>query len=153
MKASLLVIRAIGTEFANRVYTPVVIMAALLSAILIGGTLWLTTISLWWWLLGIPVVIAVSIVIAFSILIKLIIRYVMPSQTKAQRRAIKQFVDKLQTLSDVIQTPKVILLFRLARDVAAPTKDGFVGNLSHTSLSLKKDFSALLQSFRSDTYA
>lgn len=147
MKASLLAIRSIGTEFANRLFYPVVIAGAIAAGILVVITFWLTTLSSWWWLLFIPVVMAICIGLAVFVIVKLVIRSITPSQTRQQKQAAKQFVDKIQTIAEATQTPKVVLLFRVVRDVAAPRESGFIGNLTTTTGSLKSDFAKHVRTF------
>lgn len=147
MKASFLAIRSIGTEFANRLFYPVVIAGAVAAGLLVALAYWLTTLSSWWWLLFIPIVMAICIGVAVFIVIKLVIRSITPSQTKQQKQAAKQFVDKIQTVAEATQTPKVVLLFRVVRDIAAPRESGFIGNLASTTGSLKADFAEHVRSF------
>lgn len=148
MKPSLLAIRAIGSEFANRLWLPVVIIAAIIAVLLIALVWWLvSSVSGWWILLAIPVTIALSVAAVLLTIFKLVIRYVAPVQTKAQRHDVKQFVDKLQSVSDAVQTPKVVLLFQIVRDIAAPRENGFIGSLMTNSGSLKGDFTKLRRSF------
>lgn len=149
MKSSLLAIRSIGTEFANRLFYPVIITGIIAAVIVSGLVLWLTTLSSWWWLLFVPVVMAICIGLAVFIIIKLVIRSITPSQTREQKQSAKQFVDKLQTVAEATQTPKVVLLFRIVRDIAAPKESGFIGNLATTTGSLKSDFTDLARSFKS----
>lgn len=148
MRSSLLAIRSIGTEFANRLFYPVVISGAVVATVLVGLGLWLTTVNLWWWLVFIPIVMAICIGLAVFIIVKLVIRSITPAQTRQQKQAAKQFVDKLQTIAEATQTPKVVLLFRIVRDIAAPKEGGFIGNLAMTTNSLKSDFSDLARSFK-----
>ncbi|MNH31005.1 hypothetical protein D3C79_913310 [compost metagenome] len=91
---------------------------------------------------------AMCVGLAVFVIIKLVIRSITPLQTKQQKQAAKQFVDKLQTVAEATQTPKFILLFRIVRDIAAPRADGFVGTLATTTGSLKKDFTDLSHSFK-----
>jgi membrane protein implicated in regulation of membrane protease activity len=147
MKSSLLAIRSIGTEFANRLFYPVVITGVVAAAALTGLVFWLTTLSSWWWLLFIPVVMAICVGLAVFIIIKLVIRSITPSQTRQQKQAAKQFVDKIQTVAEATQTPKVVLLFRIVRDIAAPKERGFIGSLATTTTSLKSDYTDLVRSF------
>lgn len=147
MKASFLAIRSIGTEFANRLFYPVVITGAVVAGLLVALASWLTTLSSWWWLLFIPIVMAICIGVAVFIVVKLVIRSITPSQTKQQKQAAKQFVDKIQTVAEATQTPKVVLLFRVVRDIAAPRESGFIGNLASTTGSLKADFTEHVRSF------
>ena len=147
MKHSVVVIRAIGTEFAKRMYLPVAIIIACVDVVLLGLMVWLLTVSAWWLLLAIPVFILVVVSIVLLVIAQLIIRTIAPVQTTHQKQDVKAFVDKLQSLSEIIQTPKPILLFRIVRDVVAPKQGGFIQSTSSDTLSLKKDFQALQRSF------
>lgn len=147
MQSSLLTLRSIGAEFANRLFYPVVLVA---SGIAIASTaliVWLTTTSQWWWLLGIPFVMAVSVGVGVFVIVKLVIKSVTPIQSPTQKKATKQFVDKLQRVSDAAQTPKFILLFRVVRDIAAPSKNGFINEISSDTVSLQRDLKALNRLF------
>jgi hypothetical protein len=148
MKASFLAIRSIGTEFANRLFYPVVIAGAVAAGLLVALAFWLSTLSSWWWLLFIPIIMAICIGLAVFIVVKLVIRSITPTQTKQQKQAAKQFVDKIQTVAEATQTPKVVLLFRVVRDIAAPRESGFIGSLASTSSSLKGDFIDLKNTFK-----
>lgn len=148
MSPTITVIRAIGTEFAKRLLLPISIIAAVIVALLILSVMALSTLSEWWLLLLIPVVMILSIVAGILTIMWLVIRSVRPVQTKSQHRAVRAFVDKLQRLSDAVQTPKVILLFRIVRDVAAPRNDGFIASMTDDTASLKRDFQELRKLFQ-----
>ncbi len=148
MSPTITVIRCIGTEFARRLLYPIAIVASILLTVMVVGVLLLGTLSTWWLLLLIPVVMVLCIVAAVLTILWLVIRTVSPAQTKVQRRAVKTYVDKLQRLSDAVNTPKVILLFRIVRDVAAPRKDGFIGSITDDTASLKRDFQQLQKLFQ-----
>lgn len=148
MSPTITVIRCIGTEFARRLLYPIAIAASILLTVMVVGVLLLGTLSNWWLLLLIPVVMVLCIVAAVLTILWLVIRTVSPAQTKVQRRAVKTYVDKLQRLSDAVNTPKVILLFRIVRDVAAPRKDGFIGSITDDTASLKRDFQQLQKLFQ-----
>ena len=147
MKDTILVIRAVGTEFARRLFLPAALIALGISIVLVAMMIWLLTISAWWLLLAVPVFLLVIVGIILLAVTSVIIRTVAPQQTTHQRSEVKLFVDKLQTLSDVIQTPKFILLFRIVKDIVLPSKNGFIQSTSGDTLSLKKDFQALQRSF------
>lgn len=102
----------------------------------------------WWWLLAIPVVILISVAMGIAVIVCLIIRYVTPIQTRSQKLAVKEFVKKLQHMSETIHTPKVVLLLRLVRDIVAPRRDGFIGTLASDTFSLKSDFESIQKSFK-----
>jgi NADH:ubiquinone oxidoreductase subunit 6 (subunit J) len=147
MTPTITAIRAIGADFARRLYYPVAITSAVILALLITAVFLLGTLSQWWLLLLIPVVILLCVAFGVFAIVWLVIRTVRPIQTKAQRLAVKAFVDKLQRVSDTVQTPKFILLFRIVRDIAAPRQDGFIGSIADDTTSLKRDFRELQKLF------
>lgn len=148
MKPSILAIRAIGAEFANRIYIFVAIVVSIILACLFGLGIWLTTLSDWWWILVILLIIAGSVIIGVLVIVKLIIRSVRPALSHLQKKQTKAFVDKLERLSEVAGTPKFILLFQVVRDIAAPRDNGFIASISSDTKTLKSDFIALSQTFR-----
>jgi len=148
MKPSILAIRSIGAELANRIYTPVAILTVVILGILMGLAIWLTTLSNWWWLLVAFLVIAGSVAIGILVVVKLVIKSVAPSQSRDQKKQTKAFVAKLQQLAETAQTPKFILLFRVVRDIASPRDDGLIGSISNNTASLKRDFTALTKTFK-----
>lgn len=148
MQPYLSVIRSIGAHFANRIYVPIIFIAGIVSLVSVGFIVYLGTLHELWLLLLIPVMVVISIAIGVLVVIKLTINAVTPPQTKAQKIAVRAFVDKLSRLSETAQTPKIVLLFRIVRDIAAPKKDGFIGTLASDTTSLKKDFTELTQLFK-----
>ena len=144
MKPTLLTIRAIGAEFANQLWLPVVLLASGIGILLIALVWWLSVaVSSWWLLLGFPVVIALSVAAALLTVFKFVIRFISPVTTKQQRLATKGFVDKLSQIAEVAGTPKFILLFQIVRDIAAPKENGLIGDLVTNTSSLKGDFQKL----------
>ena len=147
MRNNVLVVRAIASEFAQRIYVPIAFVSGIFSVVLIGVSVWLTTLSAWWWILAVLVLIGVFIALAVLLIVRVIIATVRPSQNRTQQTAIKKFVDKLQNLSEITQTPKVVLLFRVVRDAVSSRKGGFVETAIGHTLSLRKDYSDLLELF------
>ncbi len=148
MNPTITVIRSIGAEFAKRLFTPIAIVAGVLSSLLVIGVVLLGTLNAWWLLLLIPVIIVVCVGAGVLTIVWLVIRTVRPPQTKTQRLGVQAFVDKLQRLSETVQIPKIVLLFRIVRDIAAPRKDGFIGSIADDTASLKSDFRELQQLFQ-----
>ena len=146
MKPFTLTIRAIGSQLAMRLYLPAVLTIAILIALVIAGGLWLTTLNDWWWLLFFPITVLVSVAIGIAAVVFFLIRYVRPDQTKAQKRAVGQFVDKLQGVVDVAGTPKFIILFRVIRSIAAPSKDTYLADIAKNK-QLGSDFRELQRMF------
>jgi len=153
MRAQLLAIRSIGAEFANRVFYPVLITSIVIVVACISLTSGLATTNQWWLLLYIPTVIAACASIGVLVIAKLIIRTVTPVQSIVQKKATKKFVDKLQRLSEITQTPKYILLFQIIRDIAAPRENGFIGSFAGDTASLKGEYTELINLFRQKRHA
>ena len=147
MNTSLTVIRAVAGEIANRVCIPVFITVLIASVVLIALTVWLATVNLWWLLLVIPVLIAILIAATLLIIVKIILATVIPTQTKSQQKEVKKFTDKILSLSELTQTPKFVILFRVAKDVISPKKTGYVESVVSGATTLRSDFNALRRSF------
>jgi len=147
MNSSLLAIRAIASEFANRIYKPFGLIVAIVSLILIVIMIWLITMSAWWLLLAIPVFMLIIVAILLLTIAGVVIRLVSPKPTKIQKKQVSDFVDKLQRLSEVTATPKIFLLFRSIKDAVSPSKTGYVQSVITDSTSLQKDFKEILASF------
>ena len=146
MNAFVLALRAVGSQIIMRLYVPVVIGAGIILALLIFGAFWLTTLNAWWWLLFIPITSLFCIASAVAVVIFLLVRFVTPAQTKTQKRAVKQFTDKLQNIADIAGTPKILILFRVARSVAAPSKESYLADLI-SNKDLVKEFRDLQKLF------
>lgn len=146
MNSLILALRAIGTNLAMRLFVPVVVVLGVILGLLVAGNALLTTYSGWWWLLFIPLVILCSIAAAVTAVIWMLIRYVRPSQTKAQKQAVSRFVDKMQGVTEVASTPKSIILFRVVRSIAAPNKDRYLAHLVENK-ELVKDFRNVQHTF------
>jgi hypothetical protein len=146
MNSFVLALRAIGTHLAMRLYIPAVVIVSVWVALLVATGLWLTTFSNWWWLLLIPITSFACIALGVALVVLALIRFVRPTQTSAQRKAVTQFTDKLQAIAETIGTPKVIILFHVVRSIAAPSKDTYLANLvAHKTLA--HDFRDLQRSF------
>ena len=146
-QSTLLAVRAIGAEYANRLWKTILIWASIVGAILIGLLTWLITLSNWWWLLALPVIVALSVAATVLIIFFLLVRYVRPEQSRAQHKKVKKFADKLQFVTEITSTPKVIILFRTVRSIAAPKSDRYLQEIFEAK-DLKKDFAEIAGTFR-----
>jgi len=147
MQGLFMAVRAIGAEFAHRIYFPIVIVIGILTIILLGVSIWLVTVNAWWWILLGLLIFTTLIAATLSIIVRLIILFIAPRQTRVQKQLVKAYVDKLQNLSETVQTPKVILLARIIKDILLPKKDGFIETVSAHTTTLKSDFQAIRASF------
>ena len=149
MNSLILTIRALSVEFARRLVLPVFIIGLSVLVLLIVGAVWLTTISGWWGILLGVLIVALLIFIAISIIVKIFLGIIKPVQTKSQQSAVKSFVDKLQEISDIVQTPKAFLLGRIVWDTVSKNNSGLVYTVSTHTTTTKKDFDAIRSSFES----
>ena len=147
MNKTFLAIRAIAAEFARRVFLPVSIFVGIVAALLIGLMIWLITVDLLWLIVAIPVFLLVIVGLAVTTILGIIIWLVSPVKTKEQKQQVAAFVEKFQYLSEVTMTPKIVLFFRLVKDVIMPTKDGFVKTVASHSTTILKDFNELANTF------
>lgn len=148
MNPTVQALRAIAARFARQVYIPLATISGTIFIGLIIFSVWLTTYSGWWWILFAFIVIA-GLVTGFALLVAgVIIMVVTPNQTIKQKQRVKSFVEKLQHLSEVAQTPKFILLFRLVRDTARPREHSYIESVSKSTKTLRSDFMELVDLFR-----
>lgn len=148
MNPLFLTVRSLAVEFAKRLYIPVVIILIIGLVVLLALTLWLTSLSEWWWILaifvlGFSVLTAVAMAVVWNI-----IKATTPVQSKAQRKQAKELVDKMQRVAEVTATPKLFLFFQVVRDVVVPSKSGFIASVSEDTSSLHRDFNDLKNSFK-----
>ena len=149
IKPSLSAIRSIASEFARSLYTPIVIIVGVVAVVLLALSIWLVTLSQWWLILLILIcglILFASVVFTIALII---IKKVAPTQTRAQRKQTKEFVEKLLRVAEVTATPKFILFFQVMKDVVKPSQNGFIGSITSDTTTLKSDFIALKDSFNS----
>jgi uncharacterized protein YacL len=146
----ILAVRAISAEFGQRLYLPIVLIASggLIVGLVVSIVL-VATVSSWWWLLLAPLLFVTVVFIVLGAVTFAIFSMLKPVQSKEQRRLVKSFADSLQYAADTVQTPKVVLLFRLAKDIVTPKQSGFIQELSAHSASLRDGFTQIIASFRS----
>ncbi|UTX51352.1 hypothetical protein KI440_00050 [Candidatus Saccharibacteria bacterium TM7i] len=146
VKATLLAVRAIGVVFGKKIWWTVVLIAAALAVVLIALCVWLTSLSGWWWILAVIVGMAISIAFVILAVFRALLAYINPTQTQEQKTAVKDFVEKLQFVQELTQTPKFIILFRVIRSVAAPSSEKYLENIFE-SRKLKADFERVVGLF------
>jgi membrane protein implicated in regulation of membrane protease activity len=148
LKPALLAIRSIAAEFAGRLYFPVVIIFLIIAVILLALSIWLITINPWWTILLVLLFVAIFVITALLIVGYVIIKRVAPTQSKPQKQQTKELVDKLLRVAEVTGTPKFILLFNVIKDVVAPSEKGYIASISSDTVTLKRDFITLKDSFK-----
>lgn len=148
-QSAFLALRAIGSEFARRLWWSSFVVALIVSLILVAILVWLASMSGWWWLLALPIGTGISVAAVLFIVFRLLIRHVRPAQTTEQRTLVQICVAKLRFVSEITHTPKYILLFRTIRSIAAPRTDTYLQTIFDTK-QLKKDFLAVSRSFENN---
>ncbi len=139
-------VRAIGTEFAMRLWWPVFYTTIAIAIVGVGLLIWLTSLNAWWWLLALPIGIGLSVAAVLLTIFLFLIRYVRPDRTRSQKQQVRKFVDKFALLQELSGTPKFIILFRTVRSIAAPRSDSYLRDLASTK-DLKTDFMEIARSF------
>lgn len=147
IKPTFTCVRAIGSEFARRTLRPLTLIGGLAAGVLVGLGGWLTTYSPWWWFLEAPLILAA---LGFVILVMVawtVIRLARPDQSADQSLAVSDYVDKLQRVAENLQTPQLVILYYVVRDVVRPRADSFIETVSHDSKTLAPDFASLVRRF------
>lgn len=141
--------RAVLAEYARRTLRPFEIGAVILFIMLLIGTTYLiVNVSAWWWLLMI-VVFAYGLI---GSLLWLIIHFTMdrlrPAQTGVQISAVRDFVERIEKVSDAIGTTKFGLLLRIIGDVMRKRQQNVIQGFVHDSSELKSSFENVVDTFK-----
>lgn len=145
--ASVRAIRAIGSELAWRIVKPMIIGGTLLAIALIGFGAWLTTQHALWWILE-AVFIAYTVFFVFLVaIVRVLFRMFTPLTDKTQHEAVKQFADKLQRVADAAGMSRFVLLFRIAKQILAPSEQNFIKQIAEDSTTLHTDLLAVIRKF------
>jgi len=148
LKPSLSAIRSIAAEFAARLYFPVVIIFVVVAIVLLALSIWLVTINAWWTIALVLLSLLIIVVTAALVVGFIVIKRVAPTQSKNQKQQTKNLVDKLLRVAEVTGTPKFILLFNVIKDVVKPSEQGYIASISSDTVTLKRDFITLKDSFK-----
>lgn len=140
-------IRSVAVEFLKNIYIPASIIACVTALLLVAGSVWLTSLSDWWWVLAVFVIGASVLAAALIVGVGFLIRFAAPVRTKEQKQQSKALAEKLQRVAEVSATPRIFLLFQVAKDVIMPRERGFIASMSDDATSLSRDFKALRDSF------
>ena len=140
MQATITTIRAIGAEFAKRILLPLIIMGAILVVILLALGGWLTTQSAWWWILEVIFIFGALLFTLLVVVVSVLLRVLAPALSRAEKKSVRSYVDKLQRVSENVGTPQVVIVYRVVRDTIRPSHDGFIESISRDSKTLAPDF-------------
>lgn len=142
----LLALRAIGAAYARRLWWQLMPLAVVLVCLPYILLFWLLSLSPWMWLLFIPVSIVTGVTVVISIVYYLVIRRVTPRQTAAQREMVQDIITRLDEIQAFAGIPRLVLIIRLVRSIAAPSQDDYLTNI-FARADIRSQFSALEKSF------
>lgn len=149
MQSNIKLIRAIGSEFIRRKLRAFYALFAVGAMMALAVSTWLTTLNIWWWLLATAVIIGTLAGILVCVVSGFAVRILRPHLTKAQIRAVGNFVDKLERVAEHVQTPMLIIVLRVIRDILWPRQPNFISSIIQDSASLRPDFKTLQEEFKS----
>lgn len=147
INASVRAIRAIGSELAWRLVKPMIIAGIILAIALVTFGGWLTTQHALWWILEALFISYTVLFVLMVIVVRVLFRVFTPDTNKAQRKNVKQFVDKLQRVADTVGISRFVLLFRLAKQIIVPSQQNFIKQIAEDSTTLHTDLLAVIKSF------
>lgn len=149
MKPQISALRAITSRYAFVVLRPLIVIAAGVIVLLVALIGYLAyAVSLWWLVFLLPLTLVATVISAIAAAALFIALSLAPPMTKQQKRTTNAYVRNIFEVSDGLQTPQFIIVYRIIRDVLQrKDEDSFLYGLAVNSVRLKKDFDALAQLF------
>lgn len=144
---SIKTVRAVGAELAWRMIRPMLIIGITIAVLLLTLGGWLTTQDALWWILQFIFITSITFFVLLSVVVVTILRYFTPLQNDGQKKAVGNFVDKLQRVADTLGISNFVLLFRIVRDVVRPQEKTFIEQVTEDSTTLHTDFIRLQKLF------
>lgn len=148
MKAQITLIRAVGSEFLARKFKTVATIVIISATLLLVLAAWLPTVDPWLWLIAAPIMLLVIAGIVAVFVLRLFIQIFRPTLTDQQKTGITDFVDKLERVTESLQTPMPIIVYRVVRDTLSPGNKTFIQTAAADSTTLHKDLLELGRSFK-----
>lgn len=143
-------IRAIASQMVRQFLMPFIVGGGVLLAIIFIIVIVLSINYSGWWLIILLPLVPLSIIFMLIIAGLWFINIkIVPSMSKAQRKAVKTFTERIGAYSDIIGTPRFIIAFRVIRDVIRKHPRKYLGELVDSSSELNRDFDAVRRSFKS----
>lgn len=146
MNSTILAVRAITSEYAKQLLWPVLFIGLAVYAGVIGLIWWITTMaSDWWWLLAIVPTCFVIIGLGVWLIARTLILRLAPTMNAKQKSATKQFVKRLNNVTEQLGTPKFIIIYRLVKDALMRPASGktYIGEIAQEPGDMKRAFEEL----------
>lgn len=143
MTPTIRAVRAIMSLYAKSVLWPllwVLCAAYVLTMAVIGWVAYVA--SPWWWLLAVvPSAALVIGLVVWGVVFALAHRLA-PNLTSRQRRATRKFVAHIGRIAEHMGTPRVVLVFRIIKDIIAPPANGrtFISQLASEPGQMRREF-------------
>lgn len=148
MKTHVFTARAIASEFALSFIKPVTaVLAVILIAVILVAWFLSVQFSAWWWLLALPFGIIGTLLGSALLVAWAIVLVIRPNLTSVQRRAVRDFMDKVSGLNEAARTPYPLLVARIALDFVIHRDGRYVRGLISDSKSLKGEYQAIQKYF------
>lgn len=147
--ASLRAFRAVSAIILKKLLHPMQFMAII---ILVAGYALMVFLSMsfsaWWYLL-LVILLPLTVIFLIAKLISVyLLRIVAPHRlTESQQRKVTAFADKLFSVAERTQTPYMVMLFLIGRDVVRRRESEFLRNLVGDSKSLMTEFGEIIVLF------
>jgi len=112
-------------------------------------SIWLTAYNAWIWVFSAVIIVWLVVLVVFAFVTTFAIGLLRPKMNANQEAAVSAFVDKVERVTDYAGTPKIIVLFKVLRDLIWPREESFILKATKDSTSLHKDFIQLSKDFDS----
>lgn len=148
MKPNIAAVRAVTAEFASQFIRPFLwIGCGIILTLLVIVSVLVYLVSEWWLLLLIPIVILSLAGLIAWLIVRFILKTLSPRLNVQQKNATKEFVGKLNSTIETVQTPYPIIIFYIIRDIITRKDNGFIQGVATTSKTLRPDFDELRSLF------
>lgn len=148
MKSHIAAIRAVTVEFALQFIRPFLWWGlGIIGGLLIVVAILAFTVSQWWWLLALPIVLLGLVGVVVWLIVRFIATQLSPKLNPQQKVATKKFVTKIHYVTETVQTPYPLIMFRIIKDIITRTDEGFIQEVTQQSTTLRPDFEELRKLF------
>jgi hypothetical protein len=148
MKSHITTIRAVTVEFAMQFVRPYLWWAlGIIGGLLVIVGILAFTISQWWLLLAVPIVLLGLVGTVIWQIVRFIASQLSPKLNVQQKTATKKFVTKIHHVTETVQTPYPLIMFRIVKDIITRTDTGLIQEVTQQSTTLRPDFEELRKLF------
>ena len=141
-------LRAVSAMYALRLIRSIAIKVAIIVVTLFMAIWYLScAVSHWWGIIAIPVGLFGLVTGVAYLIVRGAVRYFSSNLTTAQQQAAVSFIDKLDRVASKLQTPHLIVAYRIIRDVVLKRKQLYLHELTEDSVTLTTEFNRLSKLF------